>query len=157
MAADDAKVGSLLSTLLNLNASGYADDIPEKDRGFDKPNARVLIRLKDGVERVVTFGAKLGDLKPNDTKDKDSILLSVSGRSDVFKVQLYVFDTATKTSDLIKKEEAPATAPYPPRRRQRQARWSPAKDRTSDDHSASAAEDQWRHECSAVGTGAETD
>jgi hypothetical protein len=121
VAADDSKVGSLLSTLLSLNASGYADEVAEKDRGFDKPQGRVLIRLKDGTERELTFGATIP--KPVGSSTNDTLVcLSVSGKSDAYKVQEYVMTTALKTSELAKKEEPPpepatgSTPPPPPPR-----------------------------------------
>jgi len=93
--ADESKVRSICSTVLNLTGKGYADEIPEKDRGFDKPSARILIRLKDGQERSMTFG-KI---------DGDDVLVNAVGKPDAFKVNKYVYDTCVKTEDLKKKEE----------------------------------------------------
>ena len=94
-AAEESKVRSICSTVLNLTGKGYADEIAEKDRGFDKPPAKILIRLKDGEERAMTFG-KI---------DNDDVLVSAVGKADAFKVNKYVYDTCTKTEDVRKKEE----------------------------------------------------
>ncbi|MEI6231863.1 MAG: DUF4340 domain-containing protein [Planctomycetota bacterium] len=108
--ADESKVRNICSTMLNLTGKGYADELAEKDRGFDKSPAKIVIRLKDGAERSMTFG-KI---------DNDDVLVSAIGKSDVFKVNKYVFDTCTKTDEIKKKEEkkeesaAPAPSVTPP-------------------------------------------
>lgn len=93
--AEEAKVRSICSTMLNLTGKGYADEIADKDRGFDKAPAKILIRLKDGAERSMTFG-KI---------DGDDVLVSAVGKADAFKVNKYVYDTCTKTDEIKKKEE----------------------------------------------------
>jgi hypothetical protein len=92
-AADESNVGSICSNLSGLNAKSYADTVPEKDRGFDKPQAKVKVVLKDGTEHTLTFGKAEGD----------DILVSVAGKPDPYKVYKYVFESLTK--DLKKKEE----------------------------------------------------
>ncbi|HEY3324319.1 MAG TPA: DUF4340 domain-containing protein [Planctomycetota bacterium] len=92
-AADDSNVGSICSTLATLNVKSYADTVPEKDRGFDKPTAKVKLRLKDGSEQTITFG-KI---------DGDDVLVSVAGKPDPYKVYKYVYENITK--DLKKKDE----------------------------------------------------
>ncbi len=94
-AADEGKIRNICSTVLNLTGKGYADDVAEKDRGFDKPAARIVIRLKDGAERSLTFG-KI---------ENDDVLVSAVGKADAFKVAKYVYDTCTKTDELKQKEE----------------------------------------------------
>ena len=92
-AADESAAGSIASTLATLNAKSYADTVPEKDRGFDKPTAKVKLRLKDGSEHTFTFGKAEGD----------DVMMSVSGKPDPYKVYKYVFDNVTK--DLKKKDD----------------------------------------------------
>jgi hypothetical protein len=91
--ADEGAASSIASTLATLNVKSYADNVAEKDRGFDKPTAKVKIRLKDGSEHTFTFGKAEGD----------DVMLSVSGKADPFKVYKYVFDNVTK--DLKKKDD----------------------------------------------------
>ena len=93
--ADEGKIASLCSTLLKLTAKGYADEVADKDRGLDKPAATVSLSLKDGTVRDISFG-KI---------DKDEVFVAVAGKPDAFKVYKYVYDTATNTADLKKKEE----------------------------------------------------
>src|SRR5579862_5795845 len=132
-AADEGKVRNVISQILNLNAKDYADDVPEKETGFDKPAAKVAIRLKDGTERLVTFGKKVimhgNEVKtiPFDAevdaadKEKNSdppVLMSVAGKADAYKVYKYVYETCVKTDELKakeeKKEETPSTPPVTP-------------------------------------------
>ena len=94
--ANDATINSICSNLANLNAKSYADAVPEKDRGLDKPTVKVKLILKDGTEHNLAFG-KI---------DGDDVVMSVSGKSDPYKVYKYVFDTVNKElADLKKKEE----------------------------------------------------
>ena len=91
--ADDSNVSSIASNFTNLNAKSYADNVPEKERGLDKPSAKVVLRLKDGTQQTLTFG-KI---------DSDDVILSIAGKPDPYKVYKYVYDSVTK--DLKKKEE----------------------------------------------------
>ena len=94
--ANDSTVSSICSNIAFLNAKSYADSIPEKDRGLDKPSVKVKLRLKDGTEHTLSFGKIEGD----------DVVMAVSGRSDPFKVYKYVFDTVNKDyADLKKKDD----------------------------------------------------
>ncbi|MCY3020058.1 MAG: DUF4340 domain-containing protein [Planctomycetota bacterium] len=100
-AADDSSVSSIASNLSALNAKSYADAVPEKDRGLDKPNAKVVLRLKDGSEHTFVFGKIEGD----------DVILSVAGKPDPYKVYKYVYESVTR--DLKKKEEEKKTETAP--------------------------------------------
>ncbi len=91
--ADEGAAGSIASNLAGLTAKSYADNVPEKDRGLDKPIAKVKLRLKDGTEHTFTFGKAEGD----------DVVMSVSGKPDPYKVYKYVYDNVNK--DLKKKDE----------------------------------------------------
>jgi hypothetical protein len=91
--ADDSNISSITSNFSNLTAKSYADNVPEKDRGLDKPTAKVVVRLKDGTQQTLTFGKV----------DSDDVILSVAGKPDPYKVYKYVYESVTK--DLKKKEE----------------------------------------------------
>lgn len=91
--ADESAAGSIASNLATLTAKSYADNVAEKDRGFDKPSAKVKLRMKDGSEHTFTFGRAEGD----------DVVMSVSGKPDPYKVYKYVFDNVTK--DLKKKDD----------------------------------------------------
>jgi len=92
-AADDSNVSGITSNLSTLNAKSYADTVPEKDRGLDKPSAKVVLRLKDGTQQTLTFGKVEGD----------DVILSIAGKPDPYKVYKYVYENVVK--DLKKKEE----------------------------------------------------
>jgi hypothetical protein len=91
--ADEGAAGSIASNLAGLTAKSYADNVPEKDRGLDKPIAKVKLRLKDGTEHTFTFGKAEGD----------DVVMSVSGKPDPYKVYKYVYDNVNK--DLKKKDD----------------------------------------------------
>ncbi len=92
-AADDGNVSSITATLSNLTAKAYADGASDKDMGFEKPSAKVKVRLKDGTEHTLTFGKIEGD----------DVLVKVSGKTDPYKLYKYVYENLTK--DLKKKDE----------------------------------------------------
>jgi hypothetical protein len=96
-AADDGAVNNLVSNLAGLNAKAYADNVAEKDRGLDKPGAKVILRLKDGTEQTLTFGKV----------ENDDVILEVSGKAEIYKVYKYIFESVSK--DLKKKEEEKKT------------------------------------------------
>lgn len=105
IAADENSVNSICSTLADLNAKGYADTVPEKDRGLDKPVATLKVLLKDGSEFTLNFG-KI---------DGDEAILSVSGKSDPYKIYKYLYDSMTKgIADLKKKDEKKDVGALPP-------------------------------------------
>ncbi len=94
MAAEESAVNTICSSLAFLNAKSYADEIAEKDRGLDKPSARLKVRLKDGTEYLLAFGKV----------DNDAVL-SVSGRSDPYVVEKYIFESMTRGANELKKKE----------------------------------------------------
>jgi hypothetical protein len=62
------------------------------------------LTLKDGTEHTVTFGKLQGD----------DVIISVSGKTDAYKVYKYIFENATKDlrkTEEEKKAETPATMP----------------------------------------------
>ncbi len=104
-AVDDGAVNRITSQL-NINAKSYADMVPEKDRGFDKPTAKVKVRLKDGSEHTLVFGKV----------DNQDVILQVEGRSDPYKIDKYVYDALVQNAaDLKKKDIADPTESSKPR------------------------------------------
>ena len=109
MEANDSTLNSICSNIANLNAKSYADTMPEKDRGLDKPGVKIRVLLKDGTEHTLTFGKIEGD----------DVVMSVSDKSDPYKVYKYVFDSVNKEladlkkKDEEKKDEKDASAPVP--------------------------------------------
>ncbi|HYG73545.1 MAG TPA: DUF4340 domain-containing protein [Planctomycetota bacterium] len=107
--ADESNVSSIVSNLTKFAAKGYADMVPEKDRGLDKPSAVVTLKFKDGTEQKFTFGKV----------DADEVILTVDGKPEPYKVYKYQYENVIK--DLKKKEEAkpdassaaPGTPPAP--------------------------------------------
>jgi hypothetical protein len=98
-AADKSKMDSVCTTVLKLNVKEYADEVPEAERGLAKPTAKIAVRLKDGTERSIVFGKS----------DAQGVIISVSGKADVYRVDQYVFDACTKTEDMKAKEEKKET------------------------------------------------
>jgi hypothetical protein len=101
-AADDAAIARLTGQT-HFNAKAYADTVPEKDRGFDKPAAKVKLRLKDGTEHSIIFGKV----------DPSEVFVQVEGRPDPYKIDKYIFDALTQDAGELKKKEAAETAPHP--------------------------------------------
>ena len=93
-AVDDNAVTRITSQL-NINAKSYADTIPEKDRGFDKPTAKVKVRLKDGSEHTLVFGKV----------DNQDVFLQVDDRGDPYKIDKYVYDALVQKADDLKKKD----------------------------------------------------
>lgn len=103
---DESKMSSLLSTVLKLSTKSYADDVAEKDQGFDKPMAKIAVTLKDGTVREITFGKV--------DKPKEEAIAKVEGKKDVYVLNWFVFDRVTNTADLKKKEEEKKDETKPP-------------------------------------------
>jgi hypothetical protein len=93
-AVDEGAVTRITSQL-TINAKSYADTVPEKDRGFDKPAAKAKLRLKDGTEYNLVFGKV----------DAQDVFLQIEGRPDPYKIDKYVYDAIVqKFADLKKKD-----------------------------------------------------
>ncbi len=97
MPVDDTKVAGLAGVVVKLSMKAYADEVPETDRGLDKPTAKVAVTLKDGTVREITFGKV--------DKPKEEVVAKVSGKDEVYVLNWFVYDRATNTADLKKKEE----------------------------------------------------
>lgn len=94
---DDTKVTGLAGVIVKLSMKNYADEVPEADRGLDKPTAKVAVTLKDGTVREITFGKV--------DKPKEEVVAKVSGKDEIYVLNWFVYDRATNTADLKKKEE----------------------------------------------------
>ena len=96
-ATPDESAIARIAAQMHFNARGYADTVPEKDRGLDKPAAKVKIRLKDGTEQNLTFGK----VEPSE------VIVAVEGRADPYRIDKYVYDAiAMDAGELIKKDNA---------------------------------------------------
>ncbi|MFH0939933.1 MAG: DUF4340 domain-containing protein [Planctomycetota bacterium] len=101
LAAEESVVNLITSAVRDLTAQSYADNISRKDAGLETPTAQVRLRLKDGADYTLSFG-KI---------DGDSVMLSVSGKTDLYKVFKYTYDNMVKSATELKKKETPTTPP----------------------------------------------
>ena len=99
-AVDDGAIARLVA-MTHFPAKAYADTVPEKDRGFDKPAAKVKVRVKDGSE----FGLIFGKVDPAE------VIVQVEGRPDPYKIDKYIYDALTQDLGELKKKDADAPAP----------------------------------------------
>ena len=94
--ADQSNCDSVARSVSWMRAQSYVDDVDENKMGFDNPPAKVLIRLNDGKEIRMTFGAKV--------ESGSDVYLRIDGRPDTFKVSNYDYESVAKPLDKLKKE-----------------------------------------------------
>ncbi|MCX7804094.1 MAG: DUF4340 domain-containing protein [Planctomycetota bacterium] len=94
--ADQSNCDSVARSASWMRAQSYVDETDEKKMGFDNPQAKVLLRLNNGEEIRMIFGAK--------TSSGNDVYLKIDGRADIFTVSNYDYESVAKPFDKLKKE-----------------------------------------------------
>lgn len=106
--ADFGSATRVFVTAAHLYASGYADDVPEAERGLAEPQAKLTVKLADGTTYRLLFGKAV----PSKTDKEDGYAITqVDGRPEVWKIAYYNYASMTLGADDLRKKATtePAT------------------------------------------------
>lgn len=107
--ADFGSATRVFVTAAHLYASGYADDVPEAERGLAEPQAKLTVRLKDGTTYRLLFGKAV---QSKEGKEDGFAVTQVEGHPEIWKIAYYNYDSMTLgVDDLRKKATTEAATP----------------------------------------------
>ncbi|MCK6473573.1 MAG: DUF4340 domain-containing protein [Planctomycetes bacterium] len=99
--ADFGSVTRVFVTAAHLYSSGYADDVPEAERGLAEPHAKLTVKLADGTTYRLLFGKAV----PSKTdKDDGFAVTQVEGHPEIWKIAYYNYASMTLGADDLRKK-----------------------------------------------------
>ncbi|MGC9317551.1 MAG: DUF4340 domain-containing protein [Armatimonadota bacterium] len=97
VAADEFNVKQLVRSLGDMRAEDFLEAEAEVDPGFDKPQARLGLRLKEGRDLTVTFGKTDTREVGDDGEEKKIVYVRTSARPETMMVEADQLEKVQKT------------------------------------------------------------
>ncbi|MEA3404040.1 MAG: DUF4340 domain-containing protein [Armatimonadota bacterium] len=97
VAADEFNVKQLVRSLGDMRAEDFLEAEAEVDPGFDKPQARMGLRLQEGRDLTVTFGKTETRTVGEDEEEKDIVYVRTSARPEIMMVEADQLEKVQKT------------------------------------------------------------
>lgn len=99
--ADFGSATRVFVTAAHLYASGYADDIPEAERGLAQPQAKLTVKLADGTTYRLLFGKAVPS---KEGKEDGFAVTQVEGHPEVWKIAYYNYASMSLGTDDLRKK-----------------------------------------------------